>query len=627
MYISNLLMTLYLLVIIATAGFVVAIVRTRQILLIHKTYFAAAGFLVLWLLALIAVKFTDPANTGLLVILDGITTVGGAFIPPCSLLFAICYTKEFDNNLPRRYYGLFIVPTITALLIFTNEHHHLYYSVFSLVSTQVQFGPYFMVHFLYTFTCVALSIFIIVRFAFKTKNRLHILQASLFTIGTLAPSVTNLLVMTNVIQASIAVMPLGFIVTMIFHSIVIFRLHFFDIKPIAIQQLINWIADCYLVTNQSGLVISYNRPFMELFGNQYQIRENLRLQECIQTEDVENKTAMYNLLTAIRSSQESHARVTYEQAVSLQDNGETIKRFYMAEVTPLIIKGEVCGFLSILKDITQIKKNMQKLQDSQVRMMEQERLAFLGQMVGGLAYNLKTPIMSISGGVSAVETLISESRVSLGDPEVNEEDYLEIYSEMDGWLHRIREACAYMSDIISAVKGQASNMNVSSSTDFSLSETFKRVSLLLRHELLNRHCNLVIEGMPDERDILIHGDINNLVQVINNLVSNAIDAQLPQGRHDIVIGVGWDSEALKITIKDYGAGISAKVRQKLFQEMVTSKGNLGTGLGVFISNTVIRAKFNGSMWFDDNPEGGTIWGISIPLDNTTISDGKGGETP
>ena len=235
--------------------------------------------------------------------------------------------------------------------------------------------------------------------------------------------------------------------------------------------------------------------------------------------------------------------------------------------------------------------------------------------------------MSISGGVSAVETLISESRVSLGDPEVNEEDYLEIYSEMDGWLHRIREACAYMSDIISAVKGQASNMNVSSSTDFSLSETFKRVSLLLRHELLNRHCNLVIEGMPDERDILIHGDINNLVQVINNLVSNAIDAQLPQGRHDIVIGVGWDSEALKITIKDYGAGISAKVRQKLFQEMVTSKGNLGTGLGVFISNTVIRAKFNGSMWFDDNPEGGTIWGISIPLDNTTISDGKGGETP
>ena len=40
---------------------------------------------------------------------------------------------------------------------------------------------------------------------------------------------------------------------------------------------------------------------------------------------------------------------------------------------------------------------MQQLQDSQERMMEQERLAFLGQMIGGLAHNLKTPIMSISG--------------------------------------------------------------------------------------------------------------------------------------------------------------------------------------------------------------------------------------
>ena len=76
-------------------------------------------------------------------------------------------------------------------------------------------------------------------------------------------------------------------------------------------------------------------------------------------------------------------------------------------------------------------------------------------------------------------------------------------------------------------------------------------------------------------------------------------------------------------MKDHGQGIPEKVRRSLFQQMVTSKGTLGTGLGIFISNTVIRAKFDGTMWFDDNPGGGTVMGISIPLENVTFENKKG----
>ena len=108
---------------------------------------------------------------------------------------------------------------------------------------------------------------------------------------------------------------------------------------------------------------------------------------------------------------------------------------------------------------------MQRLQDSQNRMMEQERLASLGQMVGGLAHNLKTPIMSISGSASAMENLIEECKTSVGDPDVTADDYREIYAEMDTWISRLREACAYMSDIITAVKGQAKNRRTSDETE------------------------------------------------------------------------------------------------------------------------------------------------------------------
>ena len=48
--------------------------------------------------------------------------------------------------------------------------------------------------------------------------------------------------------------------------------------------------------------------------------------------------------------------------------------------------------------------------------------------------------------------------------------------------------------------------------------------------------------------------------------------------------------------------------------MVTSKGTMGTGLGLYISNAVIRGKFRGTMWVKDREGGGSVFGISIPLE-------------
>jgi signal transduction histidine kinase len=96
--------------------------------------------------------------------------------------------------------------------------------------------------------------------------------------------------------------------------------------------------------------------------------------------------------------------VSYEQAVTIPARAAW-RLYYIAEVTPLFIGDKLTGYVCIFKDITALKNSLQQLENSRTRMMEQERLAFLGQMVGGLAHNLKTPIMSISGCASAMENL------------------------------------------------------------------------------------------------------------------------------------------------------------------------------------------------------------------------------
>ncbi|MEG1501080.1 MAG: HAMP domain-containing sensor histidine kinase, partial [Clostridiales bacterium] len=253
---------------------------------------------------------------------------------------------------------------------------------------------------------------------------------------------------------------------------------------------------------------------------------------------------------------------------------------------------------------------------------EQERLAFLGQMMGGLAHNLKTPIMSISGCISASGALLDECLSSIDDPQVVADDYREIYGEMESWFEKIKESCSYMSDIITAVKGQAANTGLSQESSFTLDELIKRSRLLMRHELLRGGCNLVTE-YDSRQNIVIRGDINNLIQVINNLLSNAIDAQKMSGGGDIIIGVNKDQDHVKIYVKDTGPGVSESVKKKLFKEMTTSKGTMGTGLGLYISNIVVSGKFGGSLYLEDNPGGGSVFCISLPLEMVDIVDSSG----
>jgi signal transduction histidine kinase len=269
----------------------------------------------------------------------------------------------------------------------------------------------------------------------------------------------------------------------------------------------------------------------------------------------------------------------------------------------------------IFKDITLLKKSMQQLQDSRARLMEQERFAFLGQMMGGLAHNLKTPIMSIAGCIFAADSLIDECLDSLDDPQVTQDDYREIYGEIRDWFDKTRESAAYMSDIITAIKGQAASVGSYQDSTFTVDELVKRTTLLMRHELSSGGCTLHVKYGPTLGDLRLHGDINNLIQVLNNLLSNAIYSQKQSGGGDITLEIVTEDGNLVIRVRDTGPGVPPNVRDRLFLEMVTSKGEMGSGLGLYITNTVVRGKFNGTMSLEDNPGGGAVFIVSIPLEN------------
>lgn len=255
--------------------------------------------------------------------------------------------------------------------------------------------------------------------------------------------------------------------------------------------------------------------------------------------------------------------------------------------------------------ITQIK-------DTQKSLMESERLSSLGQLIGGIAHNLKTPIMSIAGAAEGLNDLIKEYDSSIDDPTVNSQDHHEIASDMSTWIEKIKNYTEYMSDIITAVKGQAVVMSNEDDINFTISELVKRVTILMKHELKNAIINLNTDIKVDE-NLTLNGDVNNLVQVINNMISNAIQAYNGKENESIEFTITKDSKNIIFSIEDHAGGLPDKVTDKLFKEMITTKGKNGTGLGLYMSYSTIKAHFNGNITFDTKKGKGTKFNIYIPM--------------
>ena len=137
-------------------------------------------------------------------------------------------------------------------------------------------------------------------------------------------------------------------------------------------------------------------------------------------------------------------------------------------------------------------------------------------------------------------------------------------------------------------------------------------NILMKHTLKQSVTYLNISMMVDE-NISIRGNVNSLVQVINNMISNSIQAYNGKTEQNIDLIVEKKNNTLIISVKDYGCGLSQKVKDKLFKEMITTKGKNGTGLGLYMSYSTIKAHFNGNITVDSEEGKGCTFSIILPL--------------
>ena len=557
--------------------------------------------MMLWCIGLIiqilVINFISPDYT---VYPDYFTYLPVVLTPVALFFISYIFVKK-EIHFKKWFLLLFIVPAITMIVLWTNDFHHLFYEYYSVNTAETTFGPYFYVHSLYTYGLFAVDIIMLLRASVKQSSMLS-KQSLLIILGSLIPIVVNILGMT-VIDTNIYVTPISFIVTILFFGVAILRYNFLSIAPIALKRVVDQMSDLYLVLNQDGIISDCNKPFEKVFKTE---KNDLIGKSLFDLNFPKNIIAQKGSLKTCISSAKKDEKV-YKLQVALKNT----EKHYNVEISGIYEDGNCIGILILFKDITQHLIDMQNLEKNQNTLMERERLASLGQMIGGIAHNLKTPIMSISGAADGLEDLITEYKKSIDDPEVTKEDHHAIANDMSSWISKIRTYDSYMSDVITAVKGQAVNMNDEKPILFTVKELLNRVNILMKHELKNALVTLNIDYKVSENTQIL-GNINSLVQVINNLISNAIQAYNGRPNQSIDLVVDSKDDKLLISVIDHGCGISKEVQDKLFSQMITTKGQKGTGLGLFMSYSTIKGHFKGDMNFESEVGKGTRFNILLP---------------
>jgi signal transduction histidine kinase/vacuolar-type H+-ATPase subunit F/Vma7 len=237
-----------------------------------------------------------------------------------------------------------------------------------------------------------------------------------------------------------------------------------------------------------------------------------------------------------------------------------------------------------------IKKAVEEISQKDQILAHQTRLAALGEMIGAIAHQWRQPLNSLAINLQMLPELIEE----YGCDENKIEEFVE----------KNMQTIFFMSETIDDFRNFFRDDN--KKTDFSVKKAVEDTLKLVNAQLKSKKISVEIQG----DDFKIYGSKTQFQQVLLNLISNAKDAieenKIKNGK--IIIKI--DSRNRKISIIDNGGGIDESIIYKIFDPYFTTKELKGSGIGLYMSKTIIEKYFNGRLMVS-NVENGAKFTISF----------------
>jgi len=256
------------------------------------------------------------------------------------------------------------------------------------------------------------------------------------------------------------------------------------------------------------------------------------------------------------------------------------------------INNNLIGYVSIRQDINdkkQIENLNSKLQDMvkvEVKkrleqydiLLRQSKLAAMGEMINAIAHQWRQPLNTVSMVMESLEEFIEESD--------------DIKADIEDATQKVLKQVRFMNETIDDFKNffspiknkKAFNLTKAISSMISLLE-FQTKKANIKVELIDETCN----------NCFIYGHENEFKQIVLNLINNSKDAILENKikNGQIFITISNKDKEFIVEFCDNGGGIKDEIINRVFEQNFTTKGEGGTGIGLYIVKTIVEHSFNG----------------------------------
>ncbi len=269
--------------------------------------------------------------------------------------------------------------------------------------------------------------------------------------------------------------------------------------------------------------------------------------------------------------------------INLNKSGQ--KQYEKASITPILdTNGEIEEFVAIKLNITKEIETQQALRESEQIMMQQSKMASMGEMLSNIAHQWRQPLSIISTVASGVK--MKKQFATIGDDEL-----IKYMDDIGNSVEFLSKTIDDFSDFFKPDKQKVK---------FTASSVVDRSVKILDATLKNND----IEVIKKVQDIELNQLDGELMQVLINILNNAKDI-LKENKVDhkkILIKVSQKNNRAIFIIHDNGGGVPANIIDHIFEPYFTTKHkSQGTGIGLYMSHQIITKHMNGFISVENAP--------------------------
>ncbi|MGH7782356.1 MAG: ATP-binding protein, partial [Candidatus Binatia bacterium] len=350
-----------------------------------------------------------------------------------------------------------------------------------------------------------------------------------------------------------------------------------------IESLVENAADAIVSTDLDDRILNWNRGAELIFGYRKEEVTGQHLSILLPPE-------RYHELDEMRAKVTISGALRDIEVRSKRKDGQLI---YLAlSVSPIGDgEGKITGFLRVAKDVSE-KKRFER------RLKELDRMK--SDFVSNVSHELRTPLTAIKG---SADNMLDGITGPLTDKQTR---YLSRIKSNADRLTRL------ITDLLDLSKIESGKIDLRPAV-LAVNSIFKEVAENLRPVGAEKLIALDVP-LPDN-DVQVWGDRDKVVQILMNLIGNALKFTPPHGK----VGVGiekLDREWVKLFVTDTGPGIPAEETGKIFEKFYQLKQSdkqkaKGTGLGLAISKALVEMH-GGRIWIESGVERGCVFSFTLP---------------